>query len=64
MNSRKKNSVYLKIITHLRYIMYLDKYVCLNLQYRSWGHELDEGRMPEGFQGLLEEVGAVKLEKS
>ncbi|XP_049784229.1 REPTOR-binding partner isoform X1 [Schistocerca cancellata] len=32
-------------------------------KYRSWGKELDEGRMPEGMQVLLEEIGAVKQEK-
>ncbi|XP_049810821.1 REPTOR-binding partner isoform X2 [Schistocerca nitens] len=32
-------------------------------KYRLWGKELDEGRMPEGMQVLLEEIGAVKQEK-
>ncbi|XP_054263587.1 REPTOR-binding partner isoform X2 [Macrosteles quadrilineatus] len=31
-------------------------------KYRMWGRELDEGRIPEGFQALLEEMGAVKPE--
>lgn len=33
------------------------------LQYRSWGRELDEGRVPEGITAMLEELGAVKQEK-
>lgn len=33
------------------------------LQYRSWGRELDEGRVPEGIPAMLEELGAVKQEK-
>jgi len=35
----------------------------LVLQYRSWGRELDEGRVPEGFTAMLEEMGAIKQEK-
>uniref|UniRef100_T1HVL7 BZIP domain-containing protein n=1 Tax=Rhodnius prolixus TaxID=13249 RepID=T1HVL7_RHOPR len=31
-------------------------------KYRSWNKELDEGRVPEGFEVLLEELGAVKQE--
>ncbi|XP_044734932.1 REPTOR-binding partner [Chrysoperla carnea] len=31
-------------------------------KYRIWGREIDEGRIPEGMQALLEELGAVKLE--
>jgi hypothetical protein len=33
------------------------------LQYYSWGIELDEGRVPEGMTGVLEEIGAIKQEK-
>ncbi|CAI6347881.1 unnamed protein product [Macrosiphum euphorbiae] len=29
-------------------------------KYRMWGGEIDEGRIPEGFQGLLDKMGAVK----
>lgn len=32
-------------------------------KYRSWGRELDEGRVPEGITAMLEELGAVKQEK-
>ncbi|XP_023711390.1 REPTOR-binding partner [Cryptotermes secundus] len=32
-------------------------------KYRSWGRELDEGRVPEGIPAMLEELGAVKQEK-
>nr|CAD7439722.1 unnamed protein product [Timema bartmani]CAD7453842.1 unnamed protein product [Timema tahoe] len=32
-------------------------------KYRSWGKELDEGRVPEGMHALLEEMGAIKQEK-
>jgi hypothetical protein len=35
----------------------------LMLQYRSWGRELDEGRVPEGIPAMLEELGAIKQEK-
>jgi len=31
-------------------------------KFRLWGRELDEGRVPEGFQAFLEEMGAVKTE--
>ncbi|GLV35564.1 REPTOR-binding partner [Carabus blaptoides fortunei] len=31
-------------------------------KYRSWAQDLDEGRVPEGMQQLLEEVGALKKE--
>ncbi|XP_014256734.1 cAMP-responsive element-binding protein-like 2 isoform X2 [Cimex lectularius] len=31
-------------------------------KYRSWGKDLDEGRLPEGFEEFLEEYGAVKQE--
>jgi hypothetical protein len=34
------------------------------LQYRSWGRELDEGRVPEGITAMLEELGAVKQENN
>jgi hypothetical protein len=33
------------------------------LQYRAWGREMDEGRVPEGIQAMLEELGAIKQEK-
>jgi hypothetical protein len=33
------------------------------LQYRSWGRELDEGRVPEGITAILEEMGTIKQEK-
>lgn len=37
--------------------------ICLFLfQYRSYAHELDAGRVPEGMQAVLEEVGALKQE--
>lgn len=32
-------------------------------KYRSWNRELDEGRVPEGITAMLEELGAIKLEK-
>uniref|UniRef100_A0A6M2DJ30 Putative camp-responsive element-binding protein-like 2-like isoform x1 tabanus bromius n=1 Tax=Xenopsylla cheopis TaxID=163159 RepID=A0A6M2DJ30_XENCH len=31
-------------------------------KYKLWAVELDEDRIPEGFQSLLEEMGAVKQE--
>lgn len=31
-------------------------------QYRQWAVDLDEGRVPDGFQSHLEEIGAVKQE--
>lgn len=31
-------------------------------QYRMWAREVDEGRVPEGFQILMEEMGAIKQE--
>ncbi|XP_050543328.1 REPTOR-binding partner [Daktulosphaira vitifoliae] len=31
-------------------------------KYRLWCLEIDEGRIPEGLPGLLEEFGAVKQE--
>jgi hypothetical protein len=33
------------------------------LQYRAWGRELDEGRVPEGITAMLEELGIIKQEK-
>lgn len=33
------------------------------LQYRQWGQELDAGRVPEGLQAMLEELGSLKREK-
>ncbi|KAK7595524.1 hypothetical protein V9T40_013349 [Parthenolecanium corni] len=30
---------------------------------RAWCHELDEGRVPEGFQSFLEDVGVIKEEQ-
>ncbi|XP_033223465.1 REPTOR-binding partner isoform X2 [Belonocnema kinseyi] len=30
--------------------------------YRSWGSELDAGRVPDGIQAMLEELGALKRE--
>lgn len=32
-------------------------------QLRGWCHELDEGRVPEGFQSFLEDVGVIKEEQ-
>ncbi|XP_015115125.1 REPTOR-binding partner [Diachasma alloeum] len=32
--------------------------------YRSWGQELDAGRVPEGLQTMLEELGALKKERN
>ncbi|XP_015511821.1 REPTOR-binding partner isoform X2 [Neodiprion pinetum] len=32
--------------------------------YQQWGLELDAGRIPEGLQAMLEEVGALKQEKN
>ncbi|KAK7788985.1 hypothetical protein R5R35_008680 [Gryllus longicercus] len=32
-------------------------------KYKTWGHEIDEGHMPEGIQTLLEEMGTIKQEK-
>lgn len=32
-------------------------------QYLHWAKEIDEGRIPEGMQAILEEVGALKREK-
>ncbi|XP_043270971.1 REPTOR-binding partner [Venturia canescens] len=32
--------------------------------YRSWGMELDNGRIPEGIQAMLEELGTLKVEKN
>lgn len=31
-------------------------------KYRMWAREIDEGRVPEGFQVLMEEMGAIKQE--
>lgn len=31
-------------------------------KYHMWSRELDEGRVPEGIQELLEEIGIVKQE--
>ncbi|XP_033323569.1 REPTOR-binding partner isoform X2 [Megalopta genalis] len=31
--------------------------------YRQWGQELDAGRVPDGLQTMLEEVGSLKREK-
>ncbi|XP_026464097.1 cAMP-responsive element-binding protein-like 2 [Ctenocephalides felis] len=31
-------------------------------KYRQWAVDLDEGRVPDGFQSHLEEIGAVKQE--
>ncbi|KAL5234809.1 hypothetical protein ACI65C_002219 [Semiaphis heraclei] len=31
-------------------------------KYRTWCVEVDEGRIPEGLPGLLDELGAVKQE--
>lgn len=33
-------------------------------QYRMWCSEVDEGRIPEGLPGLLDELGAVKQESA
>ncbi|XP_043481662.1 REPTOR-binding partner isoform X3 [Leptopilina heterotoma] len=30
--------------------------------YRFWGQELDAGRVPEGIQAMLEELGTMKKE--
>jgi len=32
--------------------------------YRSWGMELDSGRVPEGLQAMLEELGTMKMEQN
>ncbi|XP_043593949.1 REPTOR-binding partner isoform X1 [Bombus pyrosoma] len=32
--------------------------------YRQWGQELDAGRVPEGLQAMLEELGSLKREKA
>ncbi|CAD1477682.1 unnamed protein product [Heterotrigona itama] len=32
-------------------------------KYRQWGQELDAGRVPEGLQAMLEELGSLKREK-
>lgn len=32
-------------------------------QYCLMGHELDEGRVPEGMHAILEELGTIKQEK-
>ncbi|KAK9497510.1 hypothetical protein O3M35_004215 [Rhynocoris fuscipes] len=31
-------------------------------QYRCWNKEIDEGRVPDGFEVLLEEFGTIKQE--
>ncbi|XP_065201162.1 REPTOR-binding partner isoform X1 [Planococcus citri] len=30
---------------------------------KTWCHELDEGRVPEGFQSFLEDLGIIKEEQ-
>ncbi|KAL3270314.1 hypothetical protein HHI36_009365 [Cryptolaemus montrouzieri] len=32
-------------------------------RYASWAKDIDEGRLPEGMQELLEELGALKQEQ-
>ncbi|KAK3914675.1 REPTOR-binding partner [Frankliniella fusca] len=32
-------------------------------KYKVWTKELDDGRIPEGFQEMLEEMGVLKQEK-
>ncbi|XP_012280347.1 cAMP-responsive element-binding protein-like 2 [Orussus abietinus] len=32
--------------------------------YRQWGQELDAGRVPEGLQAMLEEIGDFQPEKT
>ena len=33
-------------------------------KYQHWAHEIDEGRIPEGIQELMEEMGVLKQEKT
>jgi hypothetical protein len=33
-------------------------------QYRQWSQELDAGRVPEGLQAMLENLGSLKREQS
>lgn len=37
--------------------------MCFKFQYQLWATEIDEGRIPEGIQALMEELGALKQEK-
>jgi len=41
-------------------------FICVSChsQYRTWCVEVDEGRIPEGLPGLLDELGAVKQESA
>ncbi|XP_066588436.1 REPTOR-binding partner isoform X1 [Prorops nasuta] len=32
--------------------------------YRQWGQELDAGRIPDGLQAMLEELGTLKRENN
>lgn len=34
-----------------------------SIQYQQWAREIDEGRIPDGMQAILEEMGALKQEK-
>ena len=36
----------------------------LHFQYYKWNLELDQGRMPEGLEAVLQEMGIVKQEES
>ena len=33
-------------------------------QYRGWGVEIDSGRVPEGLQAMLEDLGTLKSERN
>lgn len=33
------------------------------LQYYKWNLEIDQGRMPDGIEAVLQEIGVVKQEE-
>lgn len=43
-------------------LMYNYSFNLVLFQYKQWSAELDAGRLPEGFQALLEELGMLKQE--
>lgn len=57
MGIKKRCSIACQLKARVTVIRYF------RLQYRQWGQELDAGRVPEGLQAMLEELGSLKREK-
>jgi hypothetical protein len=48
--------------TNIKTLFYNNYFI--HLQYYKWNLEIDQGRMPEGIDEMLQELGVVKQEET